>query len=80
VFAWGFSRRSLATEEELVPESAATVPTEIPDLSLLVELEPHLEPVSEVEVLPVATRSDPLDFLGWGNLFPSAYPWGGVVC
>jgi predicted tellurium resistance membrane protein TerC len=58
VFAWGFSRRSLATEEELVPESAATVPTEIPDLSLLVELEPHLESTSGAEVLPVGA-TDP---------------------
>jgi YkoY family integral membrane protein len=60
VFAWGFSRRSLADGEELGSASATMAPVEIPDLSVVVELEPHLEPASEVEVMPVgATDSTP---------------------
>jgi YkoY family integral membrane protein len=58
VFAWGFSRRNLAATQELVSEVGATVPTEIPDLPLLVELEPHRESTSGGEILPVGA-TDP---------------------
>lgn len=43
VFVWGFSQRSLPIGDTLSPDTAAVAPLEIPDLSLLVELEPSLE-------------------------------------